>query len=279
MKILVTGGAGFIGSNLCEKLVHQGHDVYSLDDYSSGSEENHKDGVTYFRGCTQDIYDIVSVIPDMIYHLGEYSRVEQSFNDDFAVLESNRIGTVKVLQFAKEYNCRIIYAGSSTKFSDNGYNSSPYAWSKASNVEMFNNYGEWYNLNYAVVYFYNVYGPNEINSGKMKTLIGSYSKLYKTEKLKVVLPGTQKRNFTHIDDTIRGLILVGEQGHGDGYGIGSDESYSVIEIARMFSENIEYIPERKGNRLSAQVENKRTKSLGWHCQHSLPEYIRSLKND
>lgn len=276
-KILVTGGAGFVGSNLCEALVKNAdNQVFSLDNYFTGSRENHIEGVTYIEGSTEHIFELVNFTPDLVFHLGEYSRVEQSFEDIDKVLLFNKIGTLKVLEFCRKRKSKLIYAGSSTKFGDGGMgkNQSPYAWSKSSNTELIQNYGEWYGLEYAIVYFYNVYGKREICEGKYATLIALFTeKMKKGEPLTVVSPGTQQRNFTHIDDIISGLILVGEKGKGDGYGIGSAEAYSVVEIAQMFGGKIQMLPERKGNRMTSDVITEKIQKLGWKAEKSVKDYI------
>jgi UDP-glucose 4-epimerase len=154
MIVLVTGGAGFIGSHLCERLFRDGYRVISLDDYSIGLEDNHVDGVEYRVGHTKDIEALVAEDIDLLYHLGEYSRVEQSFDDIERVLDSNVIGTKAVLEFWRKQKCKLIYAGSSTKFADAGLgrDQSPYAWTKASNTELVSNYAEWFSLDYAITY-------------------------------------------------------------------------------------------------------------------------------
>ena len=277
MNILVTGGAGFIGSHLCERLRKDGHNVTSLDCYFTGSKDNHIDGVKYLNGKTSDIKWLINTKPDIIYHLGEYSRVEQSFDDIRLVHEYNTRGTFEVLEYVRETGAKLVYAGSSTKFSDNGSDASPYAFTKARNTELVKNYGKWYDINYAITYFYNVYGGREIKEGKYATLIALFkSKIEKGEKLTVVSPGTQKRNFTYIDDIIDALVLIGEHGNGDGFGIGSDESYSVLEVVKMLNGNIEMLPERKGNRMTGEVVTNKTKGLGWKPSHSLEEYINAL---
>ena len=266
-KILVTGGAGFIGSNLCESLAtNPDNEVFSLDNYSTGSKENHVDNVTYINGETANIEKLIKFNPNIIFHLGEYSRVEQSFDDVEKVWKSNKDGIFAILQFCIKCSAKLIYAGSSTKFGDGGMgrSQSPYAWTKASNTELVVNYGNWFNLSYAIVYFYNVYGKREISSGRYATLIALFkSKMVKNEPLTVVSPGTQERNFTHIDDIIDGLLLVGEKGFGDNFGIGSMEAYTVIEIAKMFGGKIEMLPERKGNRMKAEVVTSKTEALMW----------------
>jgi len=281
--ILVTGGAGFIGSHLCEKLSQDNNNkVYSLDNYSTGGIENHVKNVEYISGSTVDIEFLVKIKPDYIYHLGEYSRVEQSFEDIKDVWKSNKDGIFSVLEFTRKTGAKLIYAGSSTKFGDGGLgrSQSPYAWTKATNTELVENYGNWFGIPYAITYFYNVYGDREISTGKYATLIALFlNKIKNNEKLTVVSPGTQKRNFTHIDDIVSGLILIGENGYGDDFGIGCQESYTILEVAKMFKGDIEMIPERKGNRMVADVVTEKTIELGWLPKRSLANYIATnIKN-
>ena len=282
-KILVTGGAGFVGSHLCERLAqNKDNDVYSLDNYFTGSEANHVDNVTYIKGDTKNISSLVTFTPDMVYHLGEYSRVEQSFDDIEKVWEFNKDGIFAVLEFVRKHGCKIIYAGSSTKFGDGGLgrSASPYAWTKASNTELVENYGKWFNVPYAITYFYNVYGPREIQIGKYATLIALFKEKMKNgEPLTIVSPGTQKRNFTYIDDIINGLVLVGENGYGDEFGIGSSEAYSIIEIAQMFGGEKKMLPERKGNRMTADVISTKTEALGWKPTRTVKEYIEEQRKN
>jgi UDP-glucose 4-epimerase len=277
--VLVTGGAGFIGSHLCEKLYKSDkHEVYSLDNYFTGSINNHIKGVNYIKGDTSQINELIKFSPDYIYHLGEYSRVEQSFEDIEKVWKFNKDGIFSVLEFCRKTRAKIIYAGSSTKFGDGGLgrSQSPYAWSKATNTELVKNYGNWFGIKYAITYFYNVYGPREISEGKYATLIALFKKSASQKTpLTVVSPGTQKRNFTHIDDIIKGIILVGENGYGDDYGIGSPESFSVLEIAKFFDCQIRMLPERAGNRMSADVKTEKTRALGWSPSKSVVDYIKN----
>ena len=282
MKVSVTGGAGFIGGHLCEKLADDGNEVISLDNYSTGSEKNHIDEVVYIKGETSNIDKLITFSPDIIYHLGEYSRVEQSFDDIEKVWSSNKDGIFAVLQFCRKTKAKLIYAGSSTKFGDGGLgrSQSPYAWTKSSNTELVENYGNWFGIKYAITYFYNVYGGREISTGKYATLIALFKEKYKNrEPLTVVSPGTQLRNFTHIEDIISGLVLVGKKGRGDNYGIGCSQSFSILDIAKMFGSEIEFLPERKGNRMSASVVCDKTKSLGWEESYSIENYIRDIVNE
>lgn len=281
-KILVTGGAGFIGSHLCERLYASGFNVYSLDNYFTGTVSNHIEGVEYIRGNTKDISKHVQFSPDTIYHLGEYSRVEQSFFDIELVHDFNSQGTFRVLEFARKHASKIVYAGSSTKFGDGGLGrqASPYAYTKATNTELVVNYGRWFNLPYAITYFYNVYGPREINSGKYATLIALFKEqIRKNKDLTVVSPGTQKRNFTHIDDIIDALVLIGEYGYGDEFGIGSDESWSILEVAEMFKSKIIMLPERAGNRMCSDVITEKTRALGWAPKKRLRDYIEAHRRE
>jgi len=279
-KILVTGGAGFVGSHLCERLAQdKKNKVYSLDNYFTGCKKNHVPKVTYIKGNTSKISNLIDFKPDILFHLGEYSRVEQSFEDIDRVWEYNINGMYEVLKFVRKHNCKIVYAGSSTKFGDGGAgrSSSPYAWTKSSNTDLLISYSNWFNLKYAITYFYNVYGPREISSGKYATLIALFKQKQKNnDALTVVSPGTQKRNFTHIDDIVEGLILVGEKGIGDNYGIGSKEAYSVLEIAKMFGGDVTMLPERKGNRMDADLITTKTLELGWSQKKSIEEYISNI---
>ena len=280
-RILVTGGAGFVGSHLCERLAKDPKkSIYSLDNYFTGSENNHIENVTYIKGNTNDISKLVKFNPDLVYHLGEYSRVEQSFDDMEKVWNYNKTGTFSVLEFVRKAGCKIVYAGSSTKFGDGGLgrSASPYAWTKASNTELVINYSNWFNVPYAITYFYNVYGPREIQSGKYATLIAIFKeKMRKKEPLTIVSPGTQKRNFTHIDDIIDALVLIGESGYGDEFGIGSNEAFSISEVAEKFGGEINILPERRGNRMSAEVVTDKTKALGWTAKKHLLDYIENLR--
>lgn len=279
--ILVTGGAGFVGSHLCERLVADGHQVISLDNYFTGTPENHVAGVDYRTGHTKDISRHVSETPNLVFHLGEYARVEKSFEDIELVWDLNKSGTFAVLEFCRRHDCKLIYAGSSTKFADQGEgrDQSPYAWTKATNTELVQNYAEWFGLRYAITYFYNVYGPREM-SGPYGTLIRIFTELYRQgQPLTITSPGTQTRNFTNVLDIVNGLLLVAEKGEGDGYGIGADEGYSVLDVADMFGGEQVMMPERKGNRMSGSVDNEKVKALGWKQQYRLTDWIEQVKTD
>lgn len=281
--ILVTGAAGFVGSHLCERLVRDGHRVIGVDNYFTGTRDNHVDGVEYREGHTRDIEQLVAETPDIIYHLGEYSRVEKSFEDPIHLIwDHNTAGTFAVLEFWRKKGSKLVYAGSSTKFADEGEGKgqSPYAWSKAANTELVRNYGKWYGLPYAITYFYNVSGGREMAGGPYATVVGIFKDKYlKGHPLTVTAPGTQRRNFTLIEDTIEGLVLVGEKGDGDDYGIGADESYSILELAEMFGGEILMLPARPGTRMSGVVVSEKTRALGWAPKHKLSEHIERFKKE
>lgn len=275
--VLVTGGAGFIGSHLCRRLVQEGHKVISLDNYFTGSKDNPVEGVDYREGHTKDIARLIPETPDLLYHLGEYSRVEKSLTEPNLVWDLNKLGTFAVLEFARTRGVKIVYAGSSTKFGDGGLgrDQSPYAWTKATNTELVRNYGNWYAMPYAITYFYNVYGPGE-RAGAFGTVIEIFrQKRLAGEPLTVNAPGTQKRNFTHIDDIVEGLVLVGEQGIGDDFGLGDKKAYSVLEVAEMFGGDIVMQPEVAGNRMDSDIDTSKAELLGWTCTKHLPDYIRA----
>ena len=279
--VLVTGGAGMIGSRLIELLLPT-YRVISLDNYFIGKKENHVAGVEYVEGHTKDIERLLGKEnPVIIFHLGEYSRVEKSFDDLPLVWESNVAGTHCVLEYWRARKCKLVYAGSSTKFADGGMgrDQSPYAWMKASNTELVENYGNWFDLPYAITYFYNAYGPRELSEGQYATVIGTFkTQFFSGKPITVRSPGTQKRNFTHVNDLARGLLLVGEKGQGDEYGLGSPESYSILEIAQMFGGEIEMLPGRPGNRMESLVDTSRAeKEFGWKPEHTVRDYIESLK--
>ena len=276
MKILIIGGAGFIGSHLCEAY-SQKHDVTSIDNYISGKKENHILGVEYIH---MDARDILSMKADynLIFHLGEYSRVEKSLERIDFVLQNNSSPILNILKFAKRSNAKFIYAGSSTKFADNGTNKfkSPYSFSKWQNSELVKFYCDLCGVPYAITYFYNVYGGRENSDGEYATVIAKFLNRYRmNKKLHVTKPGTQTRNFTYIDDTIDALKIIAEKGIGDEYGIANPKTYSIDEVAKLISNNIDYVKENSANRMSSQVVTKKILDLGWKPRQELSDYIKN----
>ncbi|GAB2611797.1 NDP-sugar dehydratase or epimerase [Paractinoplanes abujensis] len=285
--LLVTGGAGFVGSALIKSLLtdYPAAAVVSLDNYFTGVPENHVNDprVTYVDGSTADLAKIWAdrglPSPEIVFHLGEYSRIVTSFEDHDLTWDFNLLGTKEVVKFASANGSKLIYAGSSSKFGNDGQdeNLNPYAWTKAKNIEYIKNYSSWYGLDYAITYFYNVYGPGQITSGKYATVIGIFEDKYlKGEPLPVVSPGTQTRDFTHIDDIVRGIVLVAQKGHGDGYLLGAGHEWPILEVAKMFGVPYELTPALRGERTRGQADNGKAAELGWTVEHSLPDYIASF---
>lgn len=278
IQILIIGGAGYIGSNLCKELSKNNSlELTSLDNYFTGDVKNHHKNIRYINGHTKDIFDLINFKPNIIIHLGEYSRVEQSFKERGIVFESNYFGTQQVIEFAVHNNSKLVYGASSTIFASESKNLSPYSFTKYTNVNLIKAYSKWYGLNFSIVYFYNVYGGNEIRHGQYATLIGIFTNQYiNNENLTVVKPGSQMRNFTHINDVVSGLILVIKNIKNNEFHLGNDKKYSVLDIAKMFNRNIIFLPEREGNRSDSNIDNSDLRKLGWKPSVEIIDYINKI---
>jgi len=281
MKILVTGGAGHVGSHIIEILVRDpNNQVISLDNYFNGSTKNHINGAEYRRGHTKNIDQLIPETPDIVFHLGEYARVTPSFDDVEKVYDMNIVGTFAVVEFCRKRGVgKLVYAASSTKFAieGDGRHQNPYSFSKATNVDLINDYGRWYNLPYAICYFYNAFGPREKGIGVYATLIAKFEQMYlKGEPFTVVKPGTQKRNFTYVGDLARGIISVAEKGQGDGYALGNTKGYSVIEIAEAFGGPIKMVDGYPGRAESGESPKKAREELGWDTTIDILDYIKDF---
>jgi len=281
MKILVTGGAGHIGSHIIELLVKDPkNSVISLDNYFTGSTKNHIDGAEYRKGHTKDIKKLIPESPDVVFHLGEYARISPSFEDVEKVFDMNMVGTFEVVEFCRQRKVgKLVYAASSTKFAieGDGRHQNPYSFTKATNVDLINDYGRWYNLPYAICYFYNAFGPRENGVGKYATLIAKFEQQYlKKEPFTVVNPGTQKRNFTYVEDLARGMILAGEKGHGDGYALNNTKEFSIMEIAKAFGGPIDSIDGYPGRMESGDAPTKAREELGWDTTVDILDYIKEF---
>jgi UDP-glucose 4-epimerase len=284
---LVTGGAGFVGRHLIQRLVDEFPDtrVISVDNYFTGSVDNHvlDERVQYITASSLDLNRMWDrrrlPSPDVTFHLGEYSRIVQSFADFDDVWEFNIRGTKEVVTFCHEHGSLLVYAGSSSKFASEGAEHlSPYSWTKAKNIEYIRNFASWFGLDYVISYFYNVYGPGQIGKGSYATVIGIFEEQAANgEPLTVVEPGTQTRDFTHIDDIVEGLVLCYLHGEGDGYELGTSQDWQILEVARMFSEDIKMIPMRQGERTRGKADTSKARSIGWEPKRSLPDYAKAWR--
>lgn len=281
--VIVTGGAGHVGSHVIEQLVKDPENkVISLDNYFTGTTDNHIEGAEYRKGHTKDIARLITETPDIVYHLGEYARIAPSFDDVELVYDMNIVGTFSVVEYCRQKNVKLVYAASSTKFAieGNGRNQNPYSFSKATNVDLVNNYGNWYDLDYAICYFYNAFGPREKSIGKYSTLIAKFQNQYlENIPFTIVKPGTQKRNFTYVGDLARGIIMVGEKGKGDGYALNNTKGYSVKEIAEAFGNEFVLIDGYPGRSETMGNPTKARDELGWETSVEIMDYIQDFVKD
>jgi len=284
--ILITGGAGFVGSNLIKLLLKKTkYKIISLDNYSSGTKNNHiKDKrINYLTGDTKNIKKLIKQPNKIhsIFHFGEFARIYQSFLDMNKCLDSNMVGSNSVFNFCLEHKIKLVYSATSASLGNGGNdkNLSPYAFTKAKNLELLENLKKWFNFKFEVIYFYNVYGPGQISKGKMATVIGIFEDAYKFNKpLPVVLPGTQSRRFTHIDDTVNICHLAWKKNLSRHYSISNKKSYTIIDVARMFKSKINFLKKRPGERYSSALTemNLSNKVYKYFGKHSLEKYIEKI---
>ncbi len=285
-SILITGGAGFVGSNLIHLLLKKTkYNILSLDNYSSGHKRNHikSKRVKYIKGETKNIKSLIKKPKNIhsVFHFGEFARIYQSFIDMSECVESNTIGTNSVFNFCLKNNIKLIYSATSATLGNKGNdkNLSPYAFTKAKNLELLENLKKWFNFKYEVIYFYNVYGSGQISKGKMATVIGIFEEMFKKKKaLPVVLPGTQSRRFTHIDDTINICFLAWKKNLSRHYSISNKESFSILEVARMFKSKIKFLKKRPGERHASALAHKNlsNKVYEYFGKKKLKEYIDKI---
>jgi UDP-glucose 4-epimerase len=287
--LIVTGGAGFVGSNLISELIKfKRFKIISLDNYSSGSLKNHikNSRVKYFKGNTKNIEDLLKNYKDKIqtiFHFGEFARIFLSFKKINECFSSNIEGSSRLFNFALKNKIRLVYSATSANLGNNGkdMNLSPYAFSKAKNLELLENLKKWFNFRYEVVYFYNVYGPRQICKGDMATVVGIFEESFKQKKkLPIVRPGTQSRRFTHVYDTVKACIFAWKKNNCRHYSIASYKSYSIIELARLFKKPIRYLPRRKGERFASALTkmNLNNKIIRLSAKISLKDYVNNFLN-
>jgi UDP-glucose 4-epimerase len=287
LNVLVTGGEGFIGSSLIKHLAEQDEvrRIYSIDNAFTSNKNNlvNSKKISYWRQPTKKINVIMNDKKiDVVFHFGEYSRIDPSFDDLAEVFEFNMRGTWEVINFCKRKKIPMIYSGSSSKFgSKNNEHLSPYAWTKSKNTEIIKNFAEWYGLQYNILYFHNVYGPGQIETGKYATVIGIFENQKKLGMpLTVVSPGTQNRDFTHVDDVVSGIWKCFKNAKPNTeYSLGTGINYSINEIAQAFECEIKMIPEKRGERHSSLANIKKAKKdLNWLPKINVLEYIKENYN-
>ena len=284
--IIVTGGAGFVGSNMIGCLLKKTkYKIISIDNYSSGYKKNHLKNkrVKYLKANTKDIFRLIKYPKNIqaVFHFGEFARIYQSFISMNECIDSNTVGTNSIFNFCLKNNIKLIYSATSASLGNKGKdkNLSPYAFTKAKNLELLENLKKWFNFKFEVIYFYNVYGPKQITSGKMSTVIGIFEEAYKNKKpLPVVRPGTQTRRFTHINDTIEICYLAWKKNLSRHYSISSKQSHSIIEVAKMFKSKIKYLHKRPGERYASALTkmNLSNKVYRYFGKIKLSDYISSL---
>jgi len=289
--LVVTGGAGFIGSNLIlELLKFKKFKIISVDNYSSGSLKNHikNKKVRYLKGDTKNIENLLHHYKNKIntiFHFGEFARIFQSFKKIDQCFSSNIVGSSIVFSFALKNKIKLIYSATSASLGDGGndMNLSPYAFSKAKNLELLENFKKWFSFSYEVIYFYNVYGPMQICKGDMATVVGIFEECFKTKKkIPIVRPGTQTRRFTHVHDTIKACIFAWKKNNCKHYSVASKESFSIIELAKLFKNKVQYLPKRNGERFASALTkmNLNNKIIRLSADIKLKDYVNNfLRNN
>jgi len=287
--IVVTGGAGFIGSNLIKVLLSKDDSkILSIDNYSTGKLKNHVSNkrVRYINSDTKNISKILNKYKKKIkaiFHFGEFSRIYQSFLKMNECIQSNTIGTNEVFNFCLKNKIKLIYSATSASIGNKGNdkNLSPYAFTKSKNLEMLENLKKWFKFKFEVIFFYNVYGPNQIQTGSMATVIGIFENQYKKKtSLTVVRPGTQSRRFTHVYDTVKACIYAYKINRCKFYSISSKKSYTIIQVARMFNTKIKYLPKRPGERYASALTNMNSSNKVYKLfgQIRLKDYLKKIIN-
>ena len=289
-NILVTGGAGFIGSNLIKYIIdnYRFNKIISIDNYYSGKKTNHHkyNNVIYLKLNTLDILTnnikiLKNFKPKYIFHFAEFSRIVPSFKKLNDCWKFNTQGTFNVILYARKKKAKLIYSGSSSRFGkEENEHLSPYSWTKSKNIELIKNFSIWFDLNYTIVYFFNVYGKKQIKNHFMSAVIGIFEQQYIQNKpLTVVKPGNQKRDFTHVKDVVKGTVLAAFKGNKEEYQLGSGKNHKILSVAKMFKRKIIFTPKRKGERFTGKANySKAFKDLGYEPTYNLQNYIKDFIN-
>ena len=272
MRALVTGGAGFVGTNLIKRLLKDGWEVASFDNYSTGFKDNHQEGCTYYDTNIKNVFEFSEV--DVIFHLAALARIQPSIKNPVPPIQTNVMGTLNVLEYARDKNKQLIYYGSSTKHA--GIFKSPYAWSKHGGEELCKLYSKIYDLNTTICRFYNVYGEHHIRSGDYATVVGIFERQFMDgDALTITGDGEQRRDFTHINDIVDGLVrCVGKDYRAEEFEFGRGVNYSINEIAEMFNSDTTYIPARPGEYPTTLADYSNAKEkLDWTPTKNIKDYI------
>jgi len=285
--IVVIGGAGFVGSNLIKYFLEKkNYKILSIDNYSSGSKKNHikNSRVIYIKSHSKNISKCLRKYKkkiNSIFHFGEFARIYQSFLKMNECIESNSVGSHAVFNFCLKNKIKLIYSATSASLGNRGEdkNLSPYAFTKAKNLELLENLKRWFNFKYEIIYFYNLYGPNQICKGEMSTVIGIFEQCVKNKKpCLVVRPGIQSRRFTHIDDAIEVCVEAWKKNKNFHYSITHKKSYKIIEVAQLFSRKIKFLPRRPGERYASALTkmNLSNKVYRRYGKIDLKDYIKNF---
>ena len=285
-KIVITGGAGFVGTNLINLLLKKTkYKIISIDNYSSGLKKNHikNKRVNYIKEDTKNISRILKNSKNInsIFHFGEFARIYQSFVKMNECINSNSVGTNAVFNYCLKNKIKLIYSATSASLGNKGNdrNLSPYAFTKAKNLELLENLKKWFNFKYEVIYFYNVYGPYQICKGEMATVIGIFEDHYKSKKpLPIVKPGNQTRRFTHINDTVDICYKAWKKNLCRHYSIAHQKNYSILNVAKMFETKIKYLPKPPGERYASALTNIHlsNKVYKYFGKIDLKKYIKNI---
>jgi UDP-glucose 4-epimerase len=285
--IIVTGGAGFVGSNLISLLIKKTKfKIISIDDYSTGKKKNHinEKRITYIKENTKNINRVLKTKKNKIktvFHFGEFSRIYQSFLKMNECINSNTIGSHEVFNFCLSNKIKLIYSATSASIGNKGNdkNLSPYAFTKAKNLELLENLKKWFNFKFEVLYFYNVYGPGQIKTGSMSTVIGIFENQFKKKlSLTVVKPGSQSRRFTHINDTVEACYYAWTKNKCKHYSISNKKSYTILEAAKLFNTKIKLLPPREGERYASALTsmNLSNKVYKMYGKINLKDYVGNI---